>query len=357
VNAHETILSGDFGGDDEVTGSGSTLSIANNTENAIHVVLGINVTNTTILDGFSIRGGNASAFGSFSTGGTTVGQDYGGGISNFSSSPVLININIWGNNASTGGGGIYNNWPSSPVLTNVTLSRNSAGGNGGGGIHNSSSSPVLTNVIISGNKSTDGGGIHNTSSSPILTNVIISENSGTIAGGIGNRLSSSPVLTNVTIAGNYATTSGGINYSDASGIPKIRNSIIWGNSSGIAYSATPQISSSVIQGESGFPTTIPDPSTGNLNRDPQFVSSVPAISATPTTPGNYSLQGGSPAINTGDDALYPPTNWMTWSTTAPFSSSLLTEADYEAYVKDALQTDLAGNPRLNGSIDMGAYEK
>ena len=34
-----TILSGDFNGDDVVSGSGSTLSIANNSENAYHVVI------------------------------------------------------------------------------------------------------------------------------------------------------------------------------------------------------------------------------------------------------------------------------------------------------------------------------
>jgi len=57
---NETILSGDFNGDDAVAGEGHTLVLSNNTENAFHVTVVAFVGNAAILDGFTISGGNAT---------------------------------------------------------------------------------------------------------------------------------------------------------------------------------------------------------------------------------------------------------------------------------------------------------
>jgi hypothetical protein len=222
-----TVLSGDLEGDDNVTGSGSTLSITGNTENVHHVVMTVDIPNDgeTILDGFTVTGGNADGSGDINISGYTVRRHYGGGMYNSSSSPVLTNVTISRNRASSSssntsyGGGMYNS-SSSPVLTNIIISENQVyAGNSssfGGGMYNSSSSPVLTNVTISGNQvgggtsfSSYGGGMYNTSSSsPVLTNVSISGNqarAGTsYGGGMYNTSSSSPVLTNVSISGNQA---------------------------------------------------------------------------------------------------------------------------------------------------------
>jgi hypothetical protein len=122
-----TILSGDFSGDDTVSGSGKTLSITGSTENAYHVVLGLNIPDdgSTVLDGFTLKGGNANGSGSITVGGKGVSRSDGGGMSNGSSSPVLTNVIITGNRSgSIGGGGMYNS-SSSPVLTNVTITGNS----------------------------------------------------------------------------------------------------------------------------------------------------------------------------------------------------------------------------------------
>ena len=61
ITTNVTILSGDVDGNDVVTGSGSTLSITNNTENVYHIVLAStsSVVGVTI-DGFTITGGNAN---------------------------------------------------------------------------------------------------------------------------------------------------------------------------------------------------------------------------------------------------------------------------------------------------------
>ena len=62
------------------------------------MVVGININSTAILDGFTIKSGNAN--------GTSSG--YGGGIYNFNSSPTLSNLTIKGNSADFAGGGMAN---------------------------------------------------------------------------------------------------------------------------------------------------------------------------------------------------------------------------------------------------------
>jgi parallel beta-helix repeat protein len=201
VNA--TILSGDIGTEND------------NTDNAHHVVIGAgNITVATILDGFTITGGNADGSGSISVNGQSIAGDYGGGIYNASSSPTLTNVTISENTTASDGGGIYNYNYSSPTLTNVTISGNTAG-EYGGGIENNSSSPTLINVTISGNSTSYGGGIENYNSSPTLTNVTISGNTANNnGGGIYNNYYSSPTLANLTISGNKANNGGGGIYND-----------------------------------------------------------------------------------------------------------------------------------------------
>jgi hypothetical protein len=153
----------------------------------------------------------------------------------------------------------------------------------------------------------------------------------------------------VTIAGNKAGSAGGIyNYSNAS--PKIRNSIIWGNSSGITTeSGTPEVYYSIV--EDGWSGT----GSNNLTATPQFVSPELPTSA-PTTEGGYKLQDTSPAINQGSNNHYPDT-WTKWqSIQTLIGKTILTQAQYNAYVLPALSKDAGGADRLVNTIDMGAYE-
>jgi hypothetical protein len=270
-------------------------------------------------------------------------------------------------------------------LTNVTISGNSAdGASGGGGMYNEGSSPVLTNEIISGNSATAtysrGGGMYNfTSSSPVLTNVAILGNTATgIGGGIANFAVSSPTLTNVTIAGNSVTGSGsnggGMANSDSS--PKVRNSIIWGNEAAsgkgisangsgycsVTYSIVQEITNwlSLPSGITNGSGNIADPGSGT-SKSPFVAWIDPAGGGwVPTSEGNYRLKDGSPAIDAGNDSLYPPSiwsGWETWITTLGITNPV-TQTVFEEVVAPALAKDLAGNPRIQGTeIDMGAYEK
>jgi hypothetical protein len=265
---------------------------------------------TTVLDGFTITGGNADVNSTLEVNGKAISRRYGGGIFNYSSSPTLANLTISGN-AAVYGGGIYN-YSSSPTLTNLTISGNAATTGYGGGIYNyESSSPTLTNVTISGNTANGGGGITNFSSSLTLINVTISGNIATLAG----------------------TGSGGGIYNNSSGTVNLQNSIVsgntaatapdcWVNTDGSSINAFYSLIGNTASG-TGIAVTL---GSGCITTNPQFVSLVPATAGNPTTGGNYRLQSTSPAINTGNN---------TYNTTA---------------------LDLAGFVRIVGTIDMGAYE-
>jgi hypothetical protein len=302
-----------------------------------------------------------------------VGANGGGGMYNYESSPILSNVVIKDNHAygEWGFGGGMQNWQSSPILSNVVITGNTAdsdhdpfsgpGPGGGGGIFNYQSSPVLTNVVITGNTASvgAGAGIYNyLFSSPILTNVLIAGNQALITGGgIYNCLVGSPILTNVTIAGNRAGTTGGGMHTEDTSAPVVKNSIFWGNS---AATSGPNVSNfdtdvptwaySLVEGSGGsnniggnWDTAFGADGDNNIAADPQFVTQPPA-SAAPTNIGDYRLQAGSPAVNTGSNTSYDSQSMPAdWTSKTGFTWP---------YPKD-----LAGNTRKVGIIDMGSYEK
>ncbi len=238
---NETILSGDI---DAIPGD--------NTGNAYHVVYFHNVSDTTMLDGFTITAGNANGSGQYHNGGGIYNNGMG---SDNSSNPQITNCTISGNYAWYGGGMYndgYNGGTSSPTLTNCTISGNSTDGDGGGMFNEGSSggtcSPTLNNCTISGNISTDGdgGGIYNDgcsggTCSPTLINCTISGNSSSEddGGGMYNDGSDegstcNPILINCTVSGNSAGYDGGGMYNNGifSGTcnPTLTNCTISGNS-------------------------------------------------------------------------------------------------------------------------------
>lgn len=282
-----TILSGDLDNNDN--GSNGVDADASKIvgKNTRHIVVlngttGITITATTVLDGFTLTGGDNSNnnegggalwcrgsgaghecspalarlvfSGNKATNGGAMALDgYSGGVSN----PTLTNVTFSGNSASFFGGALYDNGQStgtggtaSPTLTNVTFSGNSSafyggamfndGSNGAGAV----SSPTLTNVVFSNNTAaTNGGAMYNNgasgNSSPTLTNVTFIGNQATTldGGAMYNRSgsgTSSPTLVNVTFSGNKATSSnGGAMFSNGTGgtsSPKLINATFNGNS-------------------------------------------------------------------------------------------------------------------------------
>ena len=145
-----SILSGDFNDDDVITGSGSTLSITKNTENAYHVLITAILTTETRIEGFLITRGHANdAGGNISYSNMGFFNERGAGMYNFTSSPSFVNT-VFSGNSATDGGGMYNFFTSSPSIVNSTFSENSA--TNGGGIHNSdSSASTIYNSVFYGN--------------------------------------------------------------------------------------------------------------------------------------------------------------------------------------------------------------
>ncbi len=249
--ANLTVLSGDIGQDDTTDAHGVVTSTAGIVgDNAYHVLYldgetGASITGDTVIDGFTVTGGSATAF-------SEPPHDSGGGLycaggSGGECSPTLTNLVFSGNQAGYGGG-MYNDGSggvSSPSLSNVTFDGNEADAYGGG-MYNYGygsggvSSPTLNGVTFSGNQADLGGGMINRGdngvSSPTLTNVAFSGNSAVAGGGMVNDGEnggvSSPTLTNVTFSGNQANYGGGMfNLGESGGVssPSLTNVTFSGN--------------------------------------------------------------------------------------------------------------------------------
>jgi L-ascorbate metabolism protein UlaG (beta-lactamase superfamily) len=324
--SHATVLSGDLDGNDLTNAKGVITNAAGIVgSNVYHVVVGFNVTGTTVLDGFFITGGRAD--------GESSSHYHGGGMYSDNGGVTLRNVVFSGNFANGGGGGMYSR-NSSPLLTDVTFSANFANGDGGG-LYNRDSSSTLTNAVFAGNAASGGGGglFNCCGSSPRLVNVVFSGNSASDDGGGMSNCNASPVLINATFSGNSASRGGGIFSSNGS--PTVTNCILWGN--------TPH---EIHDYDNGAIVTYSDIrgghlGTGNINGDPLFVDTDGPDDIPGTLDDNLRLQVTSPAIDAADNLAIPPD-----------VSEDLAGAPRFADVPDRPDSG-RGTPPL---VDMGAYE-
>ena len=277
-SAYITALSGDIG----------TTGVAG--DNAYHVVTGSALDPSTILDGFTIRGGRANGLGDNGLGGgmflssaspTLTNLTFsgnlaksGGGLWNADGSPTLKKVQFVSNQATSWGGGMYNQgFLSNPVLDTVTFDSNSA--LCGGGLHSDSAAAMmknvtfrnnhaastgggmfatdfgvspLTNVTFSGNSANDGGGLYLAESGAALNNVTFNANTAAVSGGGMYMITSSasPTLTNVTFSSNHASDNSGGMYNSA-GSPLLRNVTFAGNDGAMMnFGSTPTIYDSIL---------------------------------------------------------------------------------------------------------------
>jgi len=179
---NQTILSGDFSGNDLISGVGENMTIANNTENAFHVVLIITPTgNNGIyprLDGFTIKGGNTNGFPLVQNdriviNGQILTDIYGdgGGLFQYISNASIVNCIFTGNYAQSGGA--MNIKYGFPKVVNCLFHKNIAPWSGGGAININSSSTEIINCTISNNFAEAGGGVMANSANPTIKNSII----------------------------------------------------------------------------------------------------------------------------------------------------------------------------------------
>lgn len=283
-----TILTGDLVGND---GPG----FVGDEENSYHVVTGVGVDATAVLDGFVITGGHADA--------------------SFGDS------NSWGAGLFTDKG--------SPSLTNCLFESNRA--DFGGAVFASDSLATFINCRFSGNVATFGGAMNIQPLSggldtPTMVNCVFCGNSANLGGAIINWNGASTNLHNCTFSENTAVGIGGaianVNGADVVSNVVADNCIFWGNSDGSGAGERAQIydeslgaspvNHSCVQG--GWTGT----GTGNISTDPLFVG-----------PGcdDLHLQETSPCVDTGDNLAV------------------------------VFAEDFDGLPRIvNSTVDMGAFE-
>ena len=268
ISGNVTTLSGDLAGDD-YAGIDYDLypKFSGYGDNSYHVVWADGVDSNGILDGFTIKGGNANSSSANGVGGGMRIQNSsnmviancvfkwnfarsGGGGMVISGSDPAINNCVFDENleyaSSAGGGGLYNSG-SSPTLTGCTFSDNihySEYGGGGGMCNQNNSNPVLTNCTFNNNRASgeydpflpnlqpSGGGMLNVESNPKLTKCNFISNSVTLnGGGIANE-SSSPEVINCRFYNNSVDREGGGIYNYRS-LPIVIGSIFRRNSADI----------------------------------------------------------------------------------------------------------------------------
>jgi len=206
-------------------------------------------------------------------------------------------------------------------LAGLTITGGNVSGNGGGIVNNGTL--IVTNCNIAGNSATHslsvGGGIHN-SQVLIIMNSLISGNSAVLCGGGIFNEGGIVTVVNCTLAGNSANFGGGIYNGGTLGAS---NTIVAKNTLNDIYNVTNGTivgNNNLIGDGSAFANGVNGNIVGTAANpiDPLFVE---AIS------DDYHLTACSPAADNGSDDL----------------AGLLTG-------------DLDGNPRFNGTIDIGAYE-
>ncbi len=316
----------------------------------------------TVLDGFTITGGNAYRGGGMRnmdssptvTNCTFIGNEaiYGGGMGNSSSSPTVTNCVFTENSAVEDGGGMHNRQDSHPMLIDCTFTNNLANFNGAGVFSVFSCSPTVVNCRFEGNMCGHVGGGFGIRKDchPVLINCsFINNTAGDFGGAIrSGNTGSSPTVINCLFVGNTSQIGGayaaGTDIPGQPGLGLIHNCIFWGNVAPLGpqialngnHAADVTVTFSDVQGgeaevyvESGFTLTW---GPGNLDADPLFVA---------PGSGDFRLMPSSPCIDAADNTAVPK----------------------------GIDTDLDGNPRFVDDpstkdtglgdppiVDMGAYE-
>ena len=364
ITANVTTLSGDLN-DDDVEGD---LTI-NRADNTYHVVIAIEDMSTNAhLDGFNIIGGMGDGTGYVEINYNIVRRTNGGGIYSVVTVGTLKLVNnIVHNNMADYGAGIYASTKATSYYLNasVEVTNNivySNQGNVGSGIYINTSSNfdvgatalVAYNSVYDNTAYFQGGGMCAVASDEttimalnnnMYNNTVDSYGGGGIYIGTSSSSNSFVKFANNSVYGNRSKNAGGgvdvyayTNGASETATVYLFNNIIWGNTTinGENNLSTRKSSGSGTKniylgnsliGDASLSAGASDVGTlANLfDVDPKFVDAAN---------GNLNLRNSSPAIDNGNNDLYT-----------------------SAGGNIASDTDIAGNPRVLGTIDMGAYEQ
>ncbi len=195
-----TILSGDLDQDDVGGADDSTRA-----ENSYHVISNFELTSDSVLDGFTIIGGNADED----------GNSTGGGMLNVTSSPTITRCRFIDNFALDMGAGMFNVSGSSPGIGTCHFEGNIA--NSGGALGNqTNSSPTVSRCIFTSNQAIGdfgwGGGVYNIDGAAELRDCTFQSNVAVRGGGLFNDFAAEVVTVRCIFQDNFAVERGGAVY-------------------------------------------------------------------------------------------------------------------------------------------------
>lgn len=318
---HQTILSGDVYKDDEVDGV-NLIFPANQSrdDNATHVLTlnlaptqqsGNNNTEPTLVDGITIRGGQADADGENGGGIYVTGNNNGGGV-------YIIRRCFFLENYATQGGALYvsstvGNTADECLIDRCGFFNNAAGQRGtavneGGAIYLAGAGTVVNCAVFNN----ENGGIYLDNSAAKVINSTVTRN-----------------------------TASGIDGSDNT---PVYNTVIWGNSTLSSDNARPNFQNCAYpeanaeDADSG--NNVHLAAKNNEENGPHF---------------------SSPSLKTGFDTdftLSASNRYPLWTWEPIEATPLVDAGDSQAYDETEYgNVDLNGDPRVqNGTIDIGAFE-
>jgi predicted outer membrane repeat protein len=325
-----------LGGGSSLNGSGA--NAASNTDNNYHVVEVSNTSSSTRLDGFVIAYGFADGSGD---------DVRGGGIFGMNADLTIANVGIRYCEASSEGGGIYLGGNSSAKLVNCHLARNIAGQFGGGLRNTSTVSIGMVNTTFMENEAgINGGAINSTGSFLIVHNSVFKGNTAANGGsGQGGAVyvfgsTADSLFRNCTFSfnrtvGGASGVYGGVGLG-SNAKTTVHNSIFWSNLDG---SSTTSKLAEQVGGTTGTTVAVSDSilegatilfGTRNLGVNPLFVDQFGPNNIAGDWDDNLSLQPGSPAIDSGNNASMPSDQF---------------DANFDGITAGNLPIDILGNLR------------
>jgi len=330
--ANPTILSGDLAGND-------TSNFGNRGDNAYHVVTAARVDPTALIDGFTIKGGNADDAPAIESAQTS---ESGGGIAIYAS-------------AGDQGPGIA----SHPVIVRCTFEDNLAVRGGAAYMFAGRSSQAnFWNCTFRNNKAEIGACFYNdddgsqaTNASPGFYNCLFIHNLATTAGSaIYSEAYPNQSIKNCTITENDSEgTSGAVVHLGANTAPGtegsvgVTSSIIYGNTADgtetVAWQIVAEDARRIVRYSDMKNYSNGTGDTGNITSNPQFVD---------PSSNDFTLDCSSPCINGGDDTLVEVDDY-------DLAQDGSSTATYHWTPDLALQARLVGNAGYT-RVDMGCYE-
>jgi predicted outer membrane repeat protein len=338
----------------------TTLSGSHGAPKSYHVIVNVKTSNKCILDGFTIRDGEATTGTPITYSSETIYTSAGGGMYNYQSEIRIFNCDIR-HNKSSGGGGMYN-YQSAPLIRDVTFFANSARNSGGGMLNvepiSSGAKIGIFKVAFASNSADNGGGMYNIRMRKALkiANTLFTSNSASKNGGAIYFFDTKAEVVNSTFSSNRVTNGhGGAIYSTTNSDPLIYNSIFWNNKIGSKSNANTLVGSD-LYGVKGSGTQTPSytvqysrlqlTSTSYSTTSNNRVSnSVGSFFQTPVGFLNeYSPLGPDLIYRTSDDG-----HQLTKC------SELVNKGDNSR--TSGLSNDLLDNRRISiQQVDLGAYE-